>query len=62
MSSQPLVCSVTIFNRGKKLHLKLVVLNHWFVSRMRPPSTLCAVLSSLSIKSLIFCVTDLVLL
>jgi len=38
-----------------------VVLNHCFEGRMRLPSTLCAALSSLSIKPLIFCVTDFIL-
>jgi len=40
---------------------KSVVLNHCFEGRMRLPSTLCAALSSLSIKPLIFCVTDFIL-
>jgi len=40
---------------------RAVVLNHcWFDSRVRPPSILCAALSSLSIKPLIFCVADFV--
>ena len=39
-----------------------VVLNLGSEGRIRLPSTLCAALSSLSIKRLIFCVTDFVLL
>ena len=39
-----------------------VVLNRGSESRMRLPSTTCATLSSLSIKPVIFCVTDFVLL
>jgi len=38
-----------------------VVLNYCFESRMQFLSTLCVVLNSLLIKSLIFCVTDFVL-
>jgi len=41
---------------------KPVVLNHCFESRMWLPSTVCAALSSLSTKYLIFCVIDFVLL
>jgi len=50
------------FQKFLEFTFKAVVFNHCSEGRMRLPSIFCAALSSFSIKLLIFCVADFVVL